>query len=249
VNGGPADVDGNGFISRVAPDGTLLELRWIDGAAGGLLDAPKGMALDGDKLYVADLNVVRSFDRKSGQPLGKVAILSASYLNGLAIATDGTLFASDTGLTKSRGPTELQNTGSDAIYSLDARGSVGVLFKGIELGQPSGLLADTGGVWVVNTNGELVRISHDGALQTLGKLPGGNLEGLVQTENGRLVISCAATSTVYIGKPPPSPAGAFEPLITDLESPADLGYDRRRHQLLVPLTRDNALYIQQIPTG
>jgi hypothetical protein len=36
-------------------------------------------------------------------------------------------------------------------------------------------------------------------------------------------------------------------LIGDLTSPADIGYDVRRRQLIVPLFRENALYIQELP--
>ena len=43
INGGPCDRDDNGFISRVSPDGQVLDLKWIDGADPGVtLHAPKG---------------------------------------------------------------------------------------------------------------------------------------------------------------------------------------------------------------
>src|SRR5690349_877932 len=32
INGGPGDKDDNGFISKLSPDGTIAELKWIDGA-------------------------------------------------------------------------------------------------------------------------------------------------------------------------------------------------------------------------
>jgi hypothetical protein len=38
-------------------------------------------------------------------------------------------------------------------------------------------------------------------------------------------------------------------VITDLTLPGDIGYDRGRRQLIVPLVGENALYIQQIPSG
>jgi len=249
-NGGPADADGNGFISRVAPDGTVLALKWIDGASGAL-DAPKGMALHADKLYVADLKVVRSFDRKSGEALGKVAIVTASYLNDLAIGADGTLYVSDTGLSKVKGAAALQETGSDAIYSVDARGVVGMVGKGVELGQPTGLLAGAQGIWVASLSGEVYRIAPDGQRLGMTQLPAGGLEGVIETETGRLVVACSETSTIYRSKPRGAAGAAeaaeFESLISDLDAPGDIGYDRQRRQLLVPLLRENALYIQQIP--
>jgi hypothetical protein len=249
-NGGLADADGNGFISRVAPDGAVLALKWIDGASGGL-DAPKGMALSPDKLYVADLKVVRSFDRKTGALLGKVAIVSASYLNDVALGSEGMLYVSDTGLGKLKGATELQKTGSDSIYSVDSRGVVGVFAKGAELGQPTGLLAGAQSVWVASLSGESYRMAPDGQRLGGARPAAGGLEGVIETESGRLVVACSETSTIYRSPPGAASAGAapakFEPLISDLNAPGDIGYDRQRRQLLVPLVSENALYIQQIP--
>ncbi len=31
INGGPTEKDGNGYISRIAPGGTLLQARWVTG--------------------------------------------------------------------------------------------------------------------------------------------------------------------------------------------------------------------------
>jgi hypothetical protein len=39
--------DGNGFISKIAPDGTVLDREWIGlGRNGVTLDAPKGLAIN-----------------------------------------------------------------------------------------------------------------------------------------------------------------------------------------------------------
>jgi hypothetical protein len=75
VNGDPAATDDNGFISKVSPKGEVLELKWIDGTSGKkALNAPKGMALNGDRLYVADIDRVRIFHRKTGAALGAIRI-------------------------------------------------------------------------------------------------------------------------------------------------------------------------------
>ena len=59
INGNPPAKDGNGFISRVRPDGTVDSLRFIAGGRGGVtLHAPKGMALKGDTLWVADVDAM-----------------------------------------------------------------------------------------------------------------------------------------------------------------------------------------------
>jgi hypothetical protein len=247
VAGEPLAQDGNGFISRVSPDGSVEKLRWIDGKAGVSLDAPKGMAIVGDKLYVADINVVRSFDRKSGAALGKVAIVAASFLNDVTAAPDGTLYVSDTGLALQRGKTDLVKNGSDAIYSIDARGVPNVLTKGTDLGQPNGLLARLDGVLAVTLSGELYQVTPKGERKALAKLPGSGLDGVAQLEDGRLVVSSWETSSVYVSAGPLAPDVAFDVLIGDLDAPADIGYDPKRHVVMVPLFRQNALYIQQVP--
>ena len=62
INGSPLEKDGNGFISRLAPDGSVLALKWIDGEAQGItLNAPKGMAIQDGVLFVAAIDRHSSF--------------------------------------------------------------------------------------------------------------------------------------------------------------------------------------------
>src|SRR5690606_20340968 len=46
--------DANGYISRVAPDGTIEELRFMTGTPDAPLHGPRGMIIRGDTLFVAD---------------------------------------------------------------------------------------------------------------------------------------------------------------------------------------------------
>src|SRR4051794_31153942 len=44
--GFPGALDHNGFISRVSPDGVIVDLKWIqDGVNGVILNSPKGLRL------------------------------------------------------------------------------------------------------------------------------------------------------------------------------------------------------------
>jgi hypothetical protein len=247
VGGGPADADNDGFISKVSPDGNVLELKWISAAsAKSALNGPKGMVLVGETLFVADIDVVRAFDRSSGKPLGDVGVPGATFLSDVAAASDGTLYVSDTGLGKVKGSPELAKTGSEAIYVIDAQRSVAEFAKGVELAEPIGLWAQKEGVLVASAAGEVYRLDLSGQKTSLGRVAGG-LDGLVQTPGGRLIVSSWEASSLFIDKPPPAPPGQFEPLIGDLESPADLGYDPSRRQLIVPLYREDAVYIQELP--
>lgn len=82
VVGGPGDVDGNGYLSLVAPDGTVVEKKWATG-----LDGPKGMALVSDQLFVADITNVRVLDANSGEQLSVHAAEGSVFLND--VTTDG----------------------------------------------------------------------------------------------------------------------------------------------------------------
>lgn len=250
VGGAPADRDNDGFISKVSPDGTLAELRFIDGARSGApLNAPKGMALVGDTLFVADIDTLRAYDRSSGKPLGDVAFPSATYLNDVAPAAGGMLFVSDTGIGKQKGGSALGRSGSDAVYIVDAQREVKVLAKGENLAQPSGLCVTKGRLLIGSLGGDVYTLDRQGQQAPLGKAPGAGLDGMVLTPGGRLLVPSAAASAVFISRGPVGATLELDPLIGDLESPGDLGYDPKRRQLIVPLAKADALYIQELPGG
>src|SRR5690606_27487599 len=91
---------GKGFISRITPDGVVATLKWIESGKNKVkLDSPKGMAILDDRLWVADIDDVRIFDRKTGAPMGEVKIPGASDLNDLTVV-DGRVLVSDTGMKR-----------------------------------------------------------------------------------------------------------------------------------------------------
>ena len=67
-------------FQRVSPEGELIDLKWIDGAAEGVtLNAPKGMVLVPTALYVADIDTIRMFDRVTGAPLDDFPVSGANF--------------------------------------------------------------------------------------------------------------------------------------------------------------------------
>src|SRR5687767_2730691 len=66
INGNPSQKDNNGFISRVRADSTSVMTMLVEGGKSGVtLHAPKGMALRGDTLFVADIDAMRMFHRRT----------------------------------------------------------------------------------------------------------------------------------------------------------------------------------------
>lgn len=83
IAGHPAEADGKGYVSRVSADGTLLDLEWASG-----MDAPKGMALFGDSLIVADLTKLHVVSRETGQITQTISPEGAVFLNDVTASAD-----------------------------------------------------------------------------------------------------------------------------------------------------------------
>lgn len=238
INGRPLDHDDNGFIARIRPDGRVEQLKWIDGAREDVtLHAPKGMAIMGDTLFVADIETVRAFHRVTGQPLRQMTIQGALFLNDIA-AIDGELFVSDTGIDST-----LAITARDAVYRMTPAGAVPVA-RGDALARPNGIAAGPDGtVLFVPTAGSVVmQVSRTGgAVRMVASLPVAELDGLLRLPDGSLLVSSWGGSAVYRVRPGSMP----EPVAIELQSPADIGYDARRKRLLIPLFALNRIEIRQ----
>jgi SMP-30/Gluconolactonase/LRE-like region len=243
INGSPLDKDDNGFIAKLSPEGKVINLKWIDGAASDVeLNAPKGIGISNGKLYVADIDVIRTFDATTGKPGAQIKVAGAAFLNDVAVAPDGTVYVSDTGLKAGKGGA-LEPNKKDAIYKLSPAGKLSTFAKGEKLGLPNGLFADATGLWVATWQGALYHITPDGKQEAPLKAPGAQLDGLLQTADGQVLFTSWETSTVYVG----STDGQFSPLLSDVKSPADIGYDSKRGQVLVPLFTENTIEIQKLP--
>ena len=76
--------DGVGFISRASLDGKMLEPEWIKG-----LNAPKGMVMNGDKLYVSDVDQLVEVDVNKGEVSNRWKAEGSQFLNGTAVDSAG----------------------------------------------------------------------------------------------------------------------------------------------------------------
>ncbi|MEQ9218161.1 MAG: hypothetical protein RLO17_08975 [Cyclobacteriaceae bacterium] len=90
VNMNPWEKDGNGFISKISPTGEIVDLKWVTGFNG-----PKGMALVGSSLFVADLDELVEIDVTTGEVKSKTLVEGASGMNDISADDQGTLFISD----------------------------------------------------------------------------------------------------------------------------------------------------------
>ena len=176
MNGGPVEKNGQGFISRMSINGEIIELRWVDG-----LDAPKGMGIVDDTLYVADIDQLVFVNIVTGEK-GSYPADGADFLNDVAVDSSGAVYVSD-----------MLN---DSIYQLKD-GVFDLWLKDTALESPNGLEVREDNLIVGSWGAEIDRNSF--ATQTPGSLksvkisdrsvtvispPFGNLDGVVLLPDG-----------------------------------------------------------------
>mgnify|MGYP001097215932 CR=1 FL=1 len=241
INGAPTDVDGNGFISKVSPDGAISALKWVDGQAEGVtLNAPKGLAIKGDTLFVADITFVRAFNRVSGEPLGSWEVPGSTFLNDLTVGADGTVYVSDSGLNP-----DFSSSGTDAVYRLEDGGPMTVI-QDTSLAGPNGLAAMGDELVVVGFSGSTIKTvpTAGGEPTSVATIPGGQLDGVIVLDDGSMLVSSWETSTVY--HVPAGGAGEPVAVVEDVPSPADIGWDAERSRILIPVFTESRLELHRL---
>jgi DNA-binding beta-propeller fold protein YncE len=149
VNGEGDAVDGNGFISRITPDGEIETLDWATG-----LDGPKGMALVGDRLYVTDITRIVCLDRTTGEIVNRWPAPGAGFLNDAVAGPDGRIYVSDSMTAR--------------IYVLEDQ-MVHVWAEGEALSAINGLWMEDDRMLVVTMNGVFASVSlEDRAIEVIG---------------------------------------------------------------------------------
>jgi hypothetical protein len=242
VSNGNGSAKDKGFISRLGPEGDVMTLNYIDGARSNVtLHSPAGMAMRGDHLLVADVDVVREFNADTGEPLGRIEVPGARYLNDVAVAPDGSLYVVDLGAAPEFAGA---GNGADAAYRITPSGELVPLLKGTAFAGPSALLAEAEGVAMAALSGELILFSSakPQAKPSRDALGLGPLRGVVRLDGGTLLVSAWEAGAVYGG----APGDAFEPVLDGLETPADIGYDVKRKRVLIPLLTGDALAVYEV---
>jgi DNA-binding beta-propeller fold protein YncE len=80
----PAEKDGKGRISKVSLTGEILDKQFLPAAGGEALNKPKGSWVEGNRLWVTDIDVVWLFDLQTRRGK-KVALPGAQFANDLAV--------------------------------------------------------------------------------------------------------------------------------------------------------------------
>jgi|TARA_R110002049_G_scaffold72099_8_gene186051 hypothetical protein len=76
IEGGPSEKDGVGSISKLNTKGEIVERNWVSG-----LNAPKGMTVMGDYLYVTDVDRLLEIEMATGKINKSYEVENAVFLN------------------------------------------------------------------------------------------------------------------------------------------------------------------------
>lgn len=200
INGDPGIKDGNGFITRITADGVVDSLHFIQGGRNGVtLNAPMGSRVQGDTLWVLDVDVLRGFNARTGAPLKAINLASqgAGFLNDLAIGPDGDFYITDTGVRPISG--NLQHVAPDRIYHVDRSGKVTIALENPALSMPDGIGWDASGRRLVLApfGGKAVQEWHPGDKTPTDVAPGpSKFDGVEVEPDNTIVITIWNDSTV-----------------------------------------------------
>jgi len=217
----------DGYVSLINPDGSVHTTKWIGATRDGLtLNHPLGSAIRNGLLYTVDTGFVRTFDLATGEPRNSFPVPDGTFLNGIGVAADGTIYVSN-----SRGP--------ERIVKLTASGEASVLVDGAPLAVPNGVAVDPdGNVVVVNIGDNAVlTFSPDGELIRTERAAEGGNDGVVVLDDGTKYVSSVrfgSVSRIRPGRP-------AEVVASGIPTAASMCYDSVQHQLVIPMNDHNAL--------
>lgn len=220
INGEPAAADGNGFISKLSPEGEVVDLQWITG-----LNAPKGLAVVGDRLFAADINDLVEMDIPSGKISARHHIEGAKFLNDVAATSDDTVYVSDTAV----GDIHRFNVRTGELrtwVSLPELDGVNGLYPSY-----NGLLAGSmksGKIFLIDWVTKNSRIYSEGYRDQ---------DGITGDGHGMYFVSAWSGAVFHLGDD--QEAQLLMDTSSDKINAADIMFDTRHGLLLVPTFMDN----------
>jgi hypothetical protein len=219
INGDGSAHDGNGFITKLGTDGKIIDLEWVKG-----LDAPKGMGIVGNKLYVSDIDKVVVIDIPSGKVEQSLTIDGAVFLNDITTDASGNVYISD-------------SSGKKIFVLKESKVSLWLDDNTFE--KPNGLLALKDGLRVIDMKGgKFYNVSYDkkDAVVIAENIPSG--DGIVEVSKGTYLISNWNGEVNYIK------GNTVSKLLDTKEAKinaADIWYIPQHKLVLVPTFFDNKL--------
>ncbi len=220
--------DGKGFISLLASGGEMKELKWINSSSEKKIHAPKGMCILNGFLYFNDNT--RLMRCALNDPGNVSRVGEINFIRANDLATDGkSLWLSD--------------IGASIVYCIDPEGNA----KKIPAPEGvNGVTCFNGKVFTVSwTLHDVYELDPDGKKDPV---PFGlasyftNLDGIEVLDDGTFIVSDFMGNKICtIGRDRITVRTLIE-----LESPADIGVNRKENMLYVPQLKKNRAVVYKL---
>lgn len=215
IDGQAAEKDGNGFVSVLNVDGKVKNLHWITG-----LNAPKGQAITGGNLYVADIDELVVISIQEGKIIRRHKLENAKFLNDVTASEDGTVFVTDMRDNK--------------IYAL-VNDRLTLWLEDKLIVNPNGLWAEKGKLYIgtgeilqvdLKTKSIKVLVENCGGIDGLEKMKDGNF--IYSNWPGRIFITKGTESVKLLDT-------------VDKQNTADIDFVPSKNLVLVPTFLGNSV--------
>lgn len=239
--GDPSARDGDGFISKLSPDGKMI----TPSITSEVLNAPKGTAIIKGILYVTDLDRIVGIDLASGKKTAELSLSAyhTNFANDLTVKDDHTLFVSLMDVGKI---VEVNISSGQSSPLIDLKGANGICYD-----KASKRLYTCNFLFENLQGGEIGVVSwqqQKPVYEKIGDVHGG-FDGLELLDDHTLLVS----DWVALDHP----AGIVEKI--DLRSktatkvempamagPADFYLDAKKKQLFIPVMLESKVLIHSL---
>lgn len=219
----PWGKDGKGSIGKVGLDGKIIAVEWISG-----LNAPKGMGLHKNKLYVADLTELVVIDINNGTVIERIAIEGSAGLNDVSTDENGTVYVTDSRARR--------------VYEVK-EGKASILLDSSKLKGPNGILKHKGSLYVLDA-GSMYRMEKDGSLTKLAEGMEGGTDGIENISGDDYIVSTWGGVVYYVNAD-----GTKQVLLDGREqkiNSADIGYDAAKRIVYIPTFWKNSVVAYEL---
>lgn len=215
IDGDAMGKDGKGGVAILNMDGSIKNKDWVTE-----MDAPKGLALHRDMLYVADITSVSVIDIITGNEVNKIEFPGAVMLNDVTIDNSGVVYVSDTRAGKiyqmrnNKPEVYLENT--PAVNGLKFTNGSLYALVGPEL-------------WKIDSNKKSTVVAKGFEL-------GG--DGLEPVGNGDFLVTCWGGLVYYV-----KADGSYDKLmdVRGKMNTADLGVHPQTNTVYIPTFNNNSV--------
>ena len=213
---------GDGFLSLLSGQGDVIAWRAVDE-----LDAPLGMAMHEEKIFVVDANQVKIFAWPEFSPI-KVISIDTKVANDIAIAPNGELYVSDTAAGR---VVKVFKGGASEVFQSNTE------FRdanGMEFGPDGYLYVGGERLWRVDT--------ETGVTKTIGPEWLSDIDGIEFEPDGTIQIAPVGGALIRL-----QPNGSIEILGGDGISSTNHGYAPSLGLALIPTGFDNTVVAIRVP--